>query len=76
MGSLNVRGIIKLLIPLPPYELVNSFESRVRPIRGLIELLQFQIANLKRTRDILLPRLVSGEIHVSNLDIKGLEVEA
>ena len=28
-------------------------------------------ANLRRTRDLLLPRLVSGELDVSELDIRG-----
>ena len=29
------------------------------------------IANLRATRDLLLPRLVSGEVDVSRLEIEG-----
>jgi hypothetical protein len=30
-------------------------------------------SNLRQTRDLLLPRLISGELDVSQLDIVGLE---
>jgi len=33
-------------------------------------------ATLKQTRDLLLPKLISGEIDVSDLDIKTSEVVA
>ena len=46
----------------------NSTQS-VRPIHELVENLVLQNANLRATRDLLLPKLVSGEIDVSDLDI-------
>jgi type I restriction enzyme S subunit len=33
------------------------------------EVLEQKNANLRRTRDLLLPRLISGEVDVSGLDI-------
>ena len=50
--------------PLPPAGLLGSFESAVQPIVG--QLKTFTLANLKlrAARDLLLPRLMSGEIPV------------
>jgi len=64
MDSLNVKGIIRLQVPCPPYEVMQRFDEAVRPIRRRIELLVQQIQNLRRTRDLLLPRLLSGQIEV------------
>jgi len=46
---------------LPPQQLVNLFERRVSEIRSLLTTLLKQVVNLRRTRDLLLPRLLSGE---------------
>jgi len=64
MDSLNVKGIIRLHVPCPPPEAMDQFEKIARPIRRRIELLVEQINNLRRTRDLLLPRLLSGQINV------------
>ena len=64
MDSLNVKGIIRLHVPCPPIEVMQRFENVVRPIRRHIELLVEQIQNLHRTRDLVLPRLLYGQIDV------------
>ncbi|CAM3712234.1 Type I restriction modification DNA specificity domain-containing protein [Deinococcus frigens] len=55
----------------PDLALQNDFGERVRPLRGAVVNLERRNTNLRRTRDLLLPRLVSGELDVSNLDIRG-----
>ncbi len=62
MDSLNVKGIIRLHVPCSPFELMERYESVARPIRRRIELMVEQIHNLRRTRDLLLPRLLSGKV--------------
>jgi type I restriction enzyme S subunit len=47
---------------LPPQPLVLLFEERVKQIRSLLTTLLKQTVNLRRTRDLLLPRLLSGQI--------------
>jgi type I restriction enzyme S subunit len=64
MDSLNVKGIVKLMVPVPPFRLTEKFESNARPIRRRIELFLAQNQNLRTTRDLLLPKLISGEIPV------------
>jgi type I restriction enzyme S subunit len=68
MDALNVRGIVRLELLIPPQEVLQKFEDIVRPMRRRIEILVQQNANLRRTRDLLLPRLVSGEVSVEGLD--------
>lgn len=76
MGSLNVKGIVKLNVPLAPFEFIKEFEANVRPVRYRIEMFQKQNEILRRTRDLLLPKLISGEVDVSELDITIHEAEA
>lgn len=47
---------------LPPKDLIAAFEERAAFFRGLLTTLLNQTANLRRTRDLLLPRLLSGQI--------------
>ncbi|OGT15350.1 MAG: hypothetical protein A3J49_05485 [Gallionellales bacterium RIFCSPHIGHO2_02_FULL_57_16] len=54
----------------PPETLLNEFNRIVEPILDEKELLLNQAAVLARTRDALLPRLISGKLSVENLDIK------
>ncbi|MGI8826972.1 MAG: restriction endonuclease subunit S [Chloroflexota bacterium] len=57
------------LLPMPPSQLLSRFSDVMRPVFGLSRAL-FQAANaLRTTRDLLLPRLISGEIDVESLDI-------
>jgi type I restriction enzyme S subunit len=67
MDSLNVKGIIRLHVPCPPSTAMGHFEAVARPIRKRIELLVEQIDNLRRTRDMMLPRLLSGQIDMETI---------
>jgi type I restriction enzyme, S subunit len=49
----------------PPRALLERFSAVVAPSFRLIYKLHLQIQNLRRTRDLLLPRLLSGQIEVA-----------
>jgi len=49
---------------LPPQELVAQFENRVTESRSFLTTLLKQTVALRRTRDLLLPRLLSGQINL------------
>lgn len=51
-------------IPQPPRELLERFSAIVTPSFRLIYQLHLHIQNLRRTRDLLLPRLLSGQVEV------------
>ena len=62
------RGVFKSIHFLhPPVDLVGMFESFASPIGDELLSLQLQIQNLRCTRDLLLPRLLSGQIDVEAL---------
>lgn len=60
MDTFRLMRIVK-----PPVELASRLESFVRPLFGLSLTLSRKNANLRATRDLLLPKLISGEIDVS-----------
>ena len=51
-------------ILLPPKEIMDSFESIIRPIHNEIAMVAKANANLIQQRDLLLPRLMSGKLEV------------
>jgi len=53
----------------PPEKLVELFDNIAQSQFDLIEFYVEKNTNLRRTRDLLLPKLISGELDVSELDI-------
>jgi type I restriction enzyme S subunit len=49
---------------LPDREILNAFNKRAVPLFTLKRNLESENANLRTTRDLLLPKLISGEIPV------------
>ena len=59
----------KLLVAVPPIPLENEFCSLVEPLlQSVLNLLQQQRV-LQASRDLLLPRLVSGELDISDFEL-------
>ena len=67
LDSLNVRNIPKLRFKLPTNPLLQNFEQTVRPVRVMMEKNLEQSRTLAALRDTLLPRLMRGEVRVSEL---------
>jgi len=62
----------KAKILFPAKEVLDSFHAVVADMYKQRHVLSQKNANLRRTRDLLLPRLVSGEVDVSKIEI-GIE---
>jgi type I restriction enzyme S subunit len=60
---------------IPPVALLEQFAKSTKPVSELIHTLQRKIQNLRRTRDLLLPRLMSGELAVKTEQDEGVVVE-
>jgi type I restriction enzyme S subunit len=58
------------LVAKPPRRLLEQFAETVTPMFEIAHTLTRKNANLRATRDLLLPRLVSGEVDVSALKIQ------
>ena len=51
----------------PASDLVTAFDRIAAPMMRLVAILQVKNANLRTTRDLLLPKLISGELDVSSI---------
>lgn len=69
MGALNVKNIPLLLFPVFSVETMHSLEETLYPIRKAIEYNYLSNQSLRNLRDILLPKLMSGELDVSGIDL-------
>ncbi|MGA4554659.1 restriction endonuclease subunit S [Methylorubrum aminovorans] len=67
--------LLSLRVTMPSGDLLERFGRLVTPIEGQIGTLQAAIRQLHEMRDILLPRLISGELPVSTAELE-LEVAA
>jgi type I restriction enzyme S subunit len=64
MPRANWKLMAKYPIALPPSGLLETFSGAVNPITNQLRTLCFQNQKLRAARDIVLPRLMSGEISV------------
>ncbi len=62
--ALTIAHVKKIKILLPSNKLLKEYFSIIKPIHQKNEVLQLQNKNLKQTRDLLLPRLISGKLKV------------
>lgn len=62
--SLTNEGMSRIAMPLPVEELARRLGHATRPMLNAMLLLQKKNGLLRRTRDLLLPRLLSGQIDV------------
>ncbi len=67
--NLNKTQFSNLDIVIPEKDIIHSFHNIVKTKFELIEDLQYQNQRLVTLRDTLLPKLMSGEIDVSKVEI-------
>ena len=68
-GSINRDGLSNLPVNIPSAEEIAKFEAVVRPMDNLIRTNYEEICRLQSIRDSLLPKLMSGEIDVSDIQL-------
>ena len=64
MPRADWKQMQQYLVLLPPDGLLNSFENVIQPLVDQLKTLSFANQKLRAVRDLLLPRLMSGEITV------------
>ncbi len=57
-------------LPLPPMGVCSAFGQAVKPMVQQVYRLERKNANLCRTRDLLLPKLISGDLNLSEMTIE------
>jgi type I restriction enzyme S subunit len=66
--NISKEKVAGAMAVVPLHRILESFDDNVEPIFAQIRTLQQQIQNLRRTRDLLLPRLLAGQIDVAAID--------
>lgn len=67
--KISQSNLKKIEIIIPAKEILSNFDEIVQPIFAQIRNLRREIEKLKQLRDELLPKLMSGEIDVSDIEI-------
>ena len=67
-GSINKNDMANLPVLIPTDDVLHKFEELVNPMDTAIEANYAESSNLQTTRDFLLPRLMSGELSVRDID--------
>ncbi len=62
--QITLEGISSIELPTPPLSLRSRFQKSVSPLFEQSWMLDWQIQTLRRTRDLLLPRLLSGQVEL------------
>ena len=68
-GSINRDALNSLPVQIPSAEQIEQFEKIVAPMDSVIRNNHEELCRLETIRDALLPRLMSGEIDVSGIEI-------
>jgi len=69
MKHIKRSALDEVSVVLPSKNIRDIFDEVVQPMIELIINIKHKLMNLRQTRDLLLPRLISGELDVSDLDI-------
>ncbi len=68
-GSINRNSLNDMPILIPPDDTIEAFERVVAPMDAAIRNNFDEICRLQEIRDSLLPKLMSGELDVSDIDL-------
>jgi type I restriction enzyme S subunit len=62
--TIVVETFRRMQVVKPSFEVIDQFAEKVDAMFEQVSTLQRQVQNLRRTRDLLLPRLLSGRVEV------------
>ena len=65
----NKNKFDNIQVSKPSDKLLQAFSQLIKPLFEQIKNLSLKNLTLKQTRDLLLPRLISGEIDVEDMEI-------
>lgn len=65
--NISASDIMSIPCVIPPKEAINKFNETVKPLFDLIISNQRENQQLSSLRDLLLPKLMSGELNVSDI---------
>lgn len=66
--AVNSKIIKNMPIMMPPIDILQQFHTVVSPLFNRMQSLSDELTQLAETRDTLLPRLMSGELKISETE--------
>ena len=68
-GSINKDSLNGLPVVIPSIEIIEKFEKIIQPIDDMIAINERESRNLFLIRNMILPKLMSGKIDISNIEL-------
>ena len=68
------KDILGYSLAIPPEDELKKFNSIVQPVLDSVDNNKTECTTLENLRDTLLPKLISGEIRVNDINLEDLEV--
>lgn len=65
--AVNSKTIKKMMLQIPSEKILSEMHQKMEPLLDIIKKLQQQSMKLCEIRDIIMPKLMSGEIDVPSL---------
>jgi type I restriction enzyme S subunit len=72
MPRANWDVLTRYPVPLAEASIFSRFNNTIKPMIDLINNLVFRNRNLRQTRDLLLPKLISGEVSVKQCEAEAV----
>jgi type I restriction enzyme S subunit len=70
--SVTKQEVVGLKLLVPAIHIIQEFQELIGSVAQENQALANKNQNLRKTRDLLLPRLISGRLDVEELEIKGI----
>jgi len=70
--NISKEKVVQTLVACPPSEVLRGFSERAGACRALWHDLHLENETLVKVRDLLLPRLVTGRLDISEIDLGDL----
>lgn len=67
--NISKQKVADTIVEYPPHDALREFADLVRPMRALWENLAASALRLSSIRDLLLPRVVTGRLDISQVDL-------
>lgn len=62
--NLSVEKLLGFRVLTPPPSVIHAFRNKILPMLEMLNVLLQKEENLRRTRDLILPRLLSGQVEL------------
>lgn len=66
-AKISQTNMKKILVVIPTKDICTNFSNLIAPIYTKVRNIEFENSKLSKIRDILLPRLMSGELNVNTI---------